>query len=273
MNHYATIEEFNADGFTPRLFTMPAEEYRKIDAVSQSQIKDYLKSPAYWQAVRNGPKEATEAMILGSYFDALLTGDGLESFMVKTWDSRTKEGKALSEQHSDKILISQENAFDVNRWIASVSACSHAQPYLRMHKQICAIGQINGVNVKGRADLFDAESRTIADLKLIADASPDAMAKSLSEGYDIQAALYCELFAQLFGFNGLDFRFVLVCQEKHKFTATGDFTGVYEVAEPDKVAAMTQIKKTIADIETSKAFGVSGYGSQTITARWPRVLK
>lgn len=274
MKHYNTVEEFNADGFTPRLFTMPADEYRKIDAVSQSEIKNYLKSPAYWQAIKEQPQPATDAMILGSYFDALLTGDGAEKFMVKTWDNRTNAGKALTAEHeaAGRVVVSENDAAKIARWVVSIKAHPDAAKYLTLTPQVCVIGMINGVLCKGRADLFDAETKSIADLKLVADASPEAIAKNL-ESYDLQAAMYSELFSQVLECSYLDMRFVLLCQEKHEFSPTPNFTGIYEIAQPDIISALTQIKKTVKDIESAKAFGAVGYSTQTITARWPRSLK
>jgi hypothetical protein len=263
----------------PRLFTMPAEEYRKIDAVTQSEVRNYLQSPAYWNAARQYPQPPTESMLLGAYFDAKLTGDGLERFVVQTWDGRTKEGKALAEQYADKHVISQRNAADIDRWVASVMASDAAKIIREADKQVCAAGQINGVLCVGRADLLvmnGAEVVTggqIYDLKLLADASPDAMSRAVTDGYDIQAAMYCALFSQACGNAFLDWSFTLIAQEKHPYPATADFTGLYTISEPDKLKALAQIEKTVVDIANAKAFGHVGYGAHTITARYPRVLK
>ena len=59
--------------------------------------------------------------------------------------------------------------------------------------EISATGQYAGHEVKGRAD--GIISTTCVDLKSTKDASPSAFAKAIFDlGYDIQAALYLELF-------------------------------------------------------------------------------
>ena len=271
MKHYKTLEEFEADGTEPRLFTMPAPEYRRIKAKTQSQIRNWLKSPSYWLAVQQEPPSPTEAMIMGSYFDALLTGDGIENFAVKTWDGRTKEGKAEADKHAGKQILSAGAAADVLRWRDSLLMNSEARQLIEAaQKQVCAFGHIAGMPCVGRADLWIESENHLLDIKLLNNAEPEEMSRRLTDGYDIQAAMYTALFAHATGKKREELRFTLIAQEKHCFSATPNFTGLYEIARLDIDAAHWQIQKSLAEIANAEVFGITGYGHRVISAKWQR---
>jgi hypothetical protein len=273
MKHYNTVEEFEADGTEPRLFTMPAQEYRRIKAKTQSQVRNWLKSPSYWLAVQQEPPSPTEAMIMGSYFDALLTGDGIENFAVKTWDGRTKEGKAEADKHAGKQILSAGAATDVHRWLDSLLMNSEAKQLIEAaQKQVCAFGHIAGIPCVGRADLWIESDNHLLDIKLLTNAEPEEMSRRLTDGYDIQAAMYTELFAQATGQRRDEIKFTIVAQEKHSFSPTPHFTGLYQISQADIEVAYCVIETTLPKIANAEVFGIKGYGHHVISAKWPRPM-
>lgn len=98
MKTYNTVKELtdSADftGGGAFVCRMPFGEYRKAPGISQSQVKVFLRSPALYEARLTQPMETTSAMVLGSYIDASITGDGFEDYTVLQCDGRTAAGKA-----------------------------------------------------------------------------------------------------------------------------------------------------------------------------------
>ena len=248
------------------------KEYRDIDAISQSEIKAWLRSPAYWQAVAREPQAPTQAMILGSYFDALVTRDRIDEFAVNQFDGRTKEGKAFAEANSDKTIISARDANDVARWYESLLLSDAKSIIETCETQVSIIQTINDILCKGRLDLISVNTKQIYDIKLLSDASPRAVARSLSDGYDIQAAMYCALAAKATQTEMRDWSFTLICQEKHPFRATGGFTGIYSIAQADILTAYDQICVTINEIVDAKQIGAPGYPATTLTSLYSRQI-
>lgn len=218
MNKYNTVEELTAsDEYKAKkdfVCHMPFSEYRKAQGYSQSGIKDFLKCPALYKIRQTEPFEATKAMILGSYFDARITGDDLDKYAFNPHDGRTKDGKEWEALNAGKIIISEGDYEDVGRWVDSAKLNADAgQIIMSGRYQACGFAWIDGVAVKGRADILgtsSADPDCIADLKLVADGSPDQFSRSIVDGYDIQAGLYQMIFGAAFG---KDLPFIFICQE------------------------------------------------------------
>lgn len=274
MKTFTTVEELtNSDEYkAKKAFTchMPFSEYRKAPGYSQSGIKDFLKCPALYKIRQTEPFEATKAMTLGSFFDARITGDDFDKYFVSDLDGRTKEGKASIEMAEAKGLtrITKADADDVQRWLDSLLMNNDAQVYTLGQYQVCGFAWIDGVAVKGRADILG--SNFIADLKLVADGSPDQFSRSIVDGYDIQAGLYQMIFGAAFA---KDLPFIFICQEKHSFKPTPAFTGVYEIDHLGLQDAKKVIKATLAEMVDCEFSGeYLGYGVKMISAKWPRKL-
>lgn len=274
MKTFSTVAELidSAEYKEKQAFTckMPFSEYRKAPGYSQSGIKDFLQSPALYKIRQTEPQEATKAMILGSYFDARITRDEIDKYVVAELDGRTKEGKAFIEMAEAKGLtrIMKSDDEDVSRWVTSVMLNGFANERMQDSDfQVCGFAWIDGIPVKGRADILGSEY--IADLKLVADASPDAFSRNITDGYDIQAGLYKMIFGAAWGIDDPPFYFI--CQEKHPYQPTPDFTGVYEIDPIDIATAQELIKSTLADMVHAEFTGeFPGYGKHKLSAKWGR---
>lgn len=274
MNTFATVSELTAhpDYVNKKAFVckMPFSEYRKAPGYSQSGIKDFLKLPALYRLRQTQPSEPTKPMILGSYFDARITGDGLEGYAVVNADMRTTVGKQLKElaEQSGRTIISGSDSDDVSRWIESVNLCEPAAEYMIGDFQVCGFAWLDGIPVKGRADILGADF--IADLKIVADGSPDGFSRAITDGYDIQAALYKMIFEAAMG---KELPFIFIVQEKHDYPATADFTGVYDIGEDDIETAKKLILSTLGDMAHAEFMqSWPGYGAQKLSAKWSRKL-
>lgn len=278
MKTFATVAELknSAEYKAQRAFTclMPFNEYRRAPGFSQSGVNDFLHSPAYYKARQENPSEPTQPMILGSYFDALLTRDGIEGFQVNQFDGRTKEGKAQKAEAESKgiRLVSLDDHADVERWFDSIMLNASANWWIKnAQPQVCGFAWVNDIPVKGRADLFAPDVPACADLKLLADASPEWFAKNI-QNFDIQAAMYQAIFGRALGLQdvtNLDFYFI--CQEKHDFPANPHFTGVYEIDKADILKAHAVLGQALIEMNRAEKEQVFiGYGERRISARWSR---
>ena len=278
MKTFATVAELidSAEYKAHQAFTclMPFDEYRKAPGFSQSAVNDFLRSPAYYKAKQESPKPPTQAMILGSYFDAMLTKDGIKGFQVNQFDGRTKEGKAQKAEAESKgvRLVSVDDHNDVERWRDSLSMNASANWWIKnAQPQVCGFAWVNDIPVKGRADLFAPDVPACADLKLLADASPEWFAKNI-QNFDIQAAMYQSIFGRAVGMadiTNLDFYFI--CQEKHDFPANPHFTGVYEIDKTDILKAHAVLGQALIEMNRAEKEQVfAGYGERTISGRWSR---
>lgn len=252
---------------------MPFSEYRKAPGISQSQVKDFLKSPALYEARLTQSTEATTAMILGSYFDASITGDGFEDYTVLQCDGRTAAGKAEREAAKELglVTISAEDGANVSRWVESFKSHPIYKTIAKADFQVCGFAMIDGVRVKGRADalIFDGSDLTIFDLKLVADGSPGKFAREIAEGYDIQAAMYSIIFADALKALTCTFRFL--CQEKHPFKPTPKFTGDYEIVDTYLAHAKDVLRDALKSIDLFTKMGsFAGYPTETVVPRFPR---
>lgn len=250
---------------------MTEQEYRSAPGISQTQVNWFLQSPALYEARLKKPMEPTEAMILGSYFDALLTGEGLDGFYVCQFDGRTKEGKAEREANAGKRIISSDKAADCKRWADCTKAAFTATDGIRY--QVEMFGEIEGIACKGKADA--AADHKLYDFKLLADASPEGFAKVCAQGYDIQAAMYQTLYGQSIGLKTVDefieIPFEFICQEKHEFDVTPKFTGVYQIDMPTLYKAHAVLRDALKQMVAYEKIGIfPGYGRETITPKWGR---
>lgn len=250
---------------------MTETEYRKAEGISQTQVNYFLKSPALYEAMLTKKVEPTPAMILGSYFDSLLTGEDVDRFYVAQLDGRTKEGKAEREAKAGKTILSKADAEDCQRWAECTMLA--APQYINAEVQVALFGEIDGVKVKGKLDAIC--DGTIVDYKLLADASPEKFGRICVEGYDIQAAMYQTLYGQSEGITSIDelceIPFVFVCQEKHDLGITPKFTGLYRLNWSTLYAAHNTLRRALAQIKTYESMQVfPGYGSQEINPKWGR---
>ena len=277
MKTYNTVKELteSADFIGGGAFVcrMPFGEYRKAPGISQSQVKDFLRSPALYEARLTQPIEATAAMILGSYFDASITGDGFEDYTVLQCDGRTAAGKAEREAAKELglVTISADDGENVARWVESFKAHPIYKTIAKADFQVCGFAMIDGVRVKGRADamIVDGADLTIFDLKLLADGSPGKFAREIAEGYDIQAAMYSMIFADALKALTCTFRFL--CQEKHPFKPTPKFTGDYEIVDTYLAHAKDVLRDALKSIDLFTKMGsFAGYPTDTIVPRFPR---
>lgn len=185
--------------------------------MSVSQFKDFLKCPAMAMAKIRGEyiPEKSRALILGSFFDEMLTGT-VESQADFFLEYRDELFKKNGEPYADVAQAAET----VDR--------VHQQPlmmrYLSGKHQVIMTGEIEGVPFKIKMDSFEP-NEYIADLKYMASLrSPNLFTPMIEYwGYDLQAACYQEIVYQNTG-KRLPFFFDVATKEKPAHLAVGQIS-------------------------------------------------
>lgn len=215
----------------------PNGSYHANPAISNSDLKDFARSPAYFKAKRDGliERKETAALAFGSACHALIL-EGNEAYLNQIAvvpqdapDKRTKAGKEWWEKFDaragGKELVKWDDDQRMRAMREAVKANSLACRVLyenRVHTELTfrtgVLPQF-GFAVQCRADLFgiDEQGAYIADVKTI-----DSLSADLGEfkwqlgdyGYYRQCAFYRLVANSLLGDKEKVRRFVFVVVEK-----------------------------------------------------------
>lgn len=192
------------------ILDMSNNEYHAHSALSSSQIKDVLRSPAHFfdKHIKPGElKEPTANMLLGTLVHSLvLEPESFESeyAISQKFDRRTKKGKAdakaFEEANSDKTIIDQD-MYDQAQAIAN-SIHTHPVAKLLMlpnmtnEASIFYTDPLTGLACRVRPDYHlppcDAfPNGLIVDLKSTDNATNKAFQRTIVNfGYHVSAAMY-----------------------------------------------------------------------------------
>lgn len=181
-------------------------EYESIEAVNQSVLKMFAKTPAHARESMLHPKEPTDAMNFGAALHAaLLEPKRFESDYViaPKFDRRTKEGKeawaAWEDSNRDKEII----ASDDMGAIQSMQQSCFADPVFKSlltgqgTNEIAVVwtDEKTGLRCKALLDRVTkyAGYTVVLDIKSARDASELEFGRSVFRlGYHVQAAFYLE---------------------------------------------------------------------------------
>lgn len=191
-------------GFDPAvLVNIKDKDYRGATGLSQSSIKDFIKSPAHYLVATEQTSEPTPAMQLGTAFHAVMLQDKpREHYAVKIkMDGRTKDGKAYNEQfeieNAGKAIINTEDEEKLIKMRESILAHPLASKLAKglTHKEFAVFGSIETnfgyVRLKGLIDGYSETEGYALDYKTCEDASPLGFIKAIRDRrYDIQSVQY-----------------------------------------------------------------------------------
>jgi hypothetical protein len=212
---------------------------------SVSQFKAFQKCPAAAMAELRGefapPKG--RALLLGSYFDEMLTGtpNSQAKFIAENYTELFQKsskilsalGKLKTDKERKDFISGLTNIFSFdNKPFADVVQANETlerfrqQPrmmhYISGKHQVIMTGEIEGVPFKIKMDSFDP-NEFICDLKYMASLrSPNLFTPMIEYyGYDIQAAVYQEIVRQNIG-KRLPFFFDVATKENPAHLALGE---------------------------------------------------
>jgi hypothetical protein len=191
-----------------------SKNYFATDALSNSGIKEILKSPAHFRHWTDNPKKSTSAFRIGHGFHAYMQNmerdDVLTFTETKTFDS--KAGAAFLEAYPDHICLTLEEKMKVSEMVNAM----HRNPKLISILDSCR----KEVEIYGREEtefgpiqtkaMLDAVSATaIYDYKTTDESAREFPWTAKKYRYDIQAAWYQD---RAFIADGIqrDFYFIVV---------------------------------------------------------------
>ena len=176
-------------------------EYRAMPALNYSTLKPGLDSPAHMRHAIDNPREASDAMRLGTavHVAALQPALFAERYAIMpAVDRRTKAGKAEAEafdaDHADKDILRDTEAASCRAMLLAI----HANPAARAAVRKPGLSEVacnwvrNGAECKCRIDRV-VKGWGIVDVKTVRDASPRFFETEISNRqYHLQAAMYLD---------------------------------------------------------------------------------
>ncbi len=210
----------------PGLYRMTNEQYHAVEAFSNTGAKAFLKSPAHFKALTEGPPEVKAAWNFGDAFHSYTIEPVrfAQSFAIKPdgMSFATKEGKAWKAENQGKIVIPKSGAESFE----SIKAMGNAVrthptvneffPDKNNELELAAFWQdpTHGFLCKAKFDILNKAKDILCDLKTTIDASPQYFYfqnKAYNLGYHTQARHYLDGIQSL---TGKKVKFKLVAVEK-----------------------------------------------------------
>lgn len=246
-------------------------EYHAHPAVSSSQLKHILRTPAHFKASLETSKEPTDAMKLGSLVHTLLLEPHLvddEYTVMPKFDRRTKQGKAdyeaWLEHNSHKTAVTAEQMDTATAMTDSLRTSTVAQ-LLKVNETACEASifytdPATGIDCRVRPDFMikpcDAfPTGLIVDLKTTDNASPSAFKRTITNfGYHLSAAMYLDGYEVEFGVRPA---YIWLVVERDAPYAVASYTPSDEMLERGKADLDTALArlKACRDADSYPAYG------------------
>ena len=180
---------------------LPLADYLAWPLWSQSSLKEAAKSALHAKAARDASvRPPTDAMVLGSALHlAFLEPERAEGKVV-VWLGKARRGQAwwdFQVANHDKIILTMDQYDRLNGMLGALRNNPLVQALTdTVEVEVAKIGDVCGLKMKGRADALGVLSIPgIYDLKTVKSADPRKFLNAVIQfGYDVQAAVYCELF-------------------------------------------------------------------------------
>lgn len=247
---------------------LPEIEYRAIDAISQSALRQYALSPTplhYWFQSQIEIKK-TSAMELGILLHSRLEmGDSyLNTHIPIPKDIRkgTKAYKEFKEIYKEKTLVKYKDWHLIDSMYRSIKEHSGASKLLAEgFAEESFVGELDGIKVKGRIDFRNPKLKVIVDLKSAITGNPfdvKGFSKIVKDSkYDWQTAFYLEAIKRI---TGEEYVFIFLSVEKQYPYACS----LHALSNQDLDAAHQEVFECLHDFNSRKLrndWG-RGYGSE-----------
>lgn len=203
------------------LFTnMPEKEYRQLDAINQSSLKEMLRSPAHYKWAKENPFTPTSSMAFGTAMHCFILEPSKfeDQFAVGPMgitDKRTKAWKDFEKDIGERAVISHDDYLGLVS-VKDQIAKDHQLSYLFAEgvAESTIVWEDKATSLKCKARLdFVTPNNIIVDLKTSKDARSFSFSKSISDYcYHIQAAYYIDALCAVTNVHRgqVQFKFVVV---------------------------------------------------------------
>lgn len=193
--------------------------YLAINALSNTGIKRFMKSPCHYQYFMTWGSEPTTAQELGSLFHLAVLEPDRYLTDVTIYDEGIRRGKKWDEfqKANEGKTIARPDDVETVKLMADSITCHDTASGILQGAQFEFTVMWNdpayGFACKARPDILRPDLGIIADLKSCQDAGPDSFMRDIQTfGYDIQAAWY--LSGLQIAFPGIYNTFLFICTEK-----------------------------------------------------------
>jgi hypothetical protein len=182
------------------LTTLTQQEYRALDAISQSDLKRCWENPQLYAATRGQYDPPSKSQQWGTELEHYLQFGDFRSTVIPAKVLNAdghRKGKAWTEfaaKHSGKPLITMEEIDEFNKAYENLLAHEHAANLVYSKSTRWTqrfTWEQDGERYKCEMDLLDVDLGCITDIKTAADVDPRSFESDVIKwGYDIQAAMY-----------------------------------------------------------------------------------
>lgn len=198
--------------------------YFERPELSQSQLKDFMVSPAYYQLRLKKPRQETYEMMIGTAtHSALLEPESFaENYVcIPKIDRRTKAGKEqfdlYTKESFGKIAIQEDDYLSILAMRDSVLEHPRAKDILSFEKEVEKeiFFSLEDVPCRAKLDAIVPKINTIIDFKTSRSSSSKSFQKDMiNNGYDIQAFWYFEAYKSLTGSYPDFYAFIVASKEE-----------------------------------------------------------
>jgi hypothetical protein len=200
------------------LHGLSSEDYHgDRSAVSSTQLKRMLTSPAHFLSGINEPEESTEALLFGSVLHGrMLAPDAFDArfFAMPKVNRAKKDGK---QRYAEYLVQADGRTVYPEAWKEPIERIIDNTMTHRRARELFANGEPEvvfvwldsdtGIKCKIRVDWW-ARPSALVDVKSAEDVTVDGFRRACARfGYALSAAMYCEGVFQLTG-DELDWAFV-----------------------------------------------------------------
>jgi len=208
------------------------EDYYSIDRMSNSMMKEFMKSPRHYLYAKNNPIEPTEAMIFGNAIHTyILENDKFENrYVIVPEDAPKRPTKAqinakkpspesvkavewwgeFNKVNGSKIVLKHDDMETIKCMHDALYNDAFAKDLMNSitetEKELMWTDDVTGIEMKGKWD--GGNDALTIDLKSCVNAQPDIFSRAAYDmGYDRQSALYLDGRAAM-GMKKGDFYFI-----------------------------------------------------------------
>lgn len=202
--------------------TVNAVDYYKVDALSNSGIKEIIKSPAHFKLWTETPKKPTDAMRVGTALHSYVL-EGRRNFPIYSGETKTlnsKAGAAFLAYHPDGLTMDEfiqvrcmGEAVLAEKKLASIIEASKREVEIYGHEMVqivCEDGTEDWVKIPVKAKPDIMSPTAILDIKTTSECALLFPYQVRKYNYDVQSHWYPYMAERFHDGRSRDFYFIVV---------------------------------------------------------------
>lgn len=252
------------------LADLDEREYHAHHALSSTQARLLLDSPAKFKYAMTHPEPPKAAWDLGSAVHTKVLGTGWDvityppEHLTPSGAASTKAATvawADEQRANGLVVIGTADARKVDAMAESVLAHPEARQVLEQiaGREVSVFAEVDGVSIRARFDLYDGVNA--GDLKTSRDASPKGFNTSVGRyGYHIQDRFYQEAHSAVTGTELETFKFVVVESTAPYLVGVYDLDFMWEDIAKERTKRARELYRVCTETNTWP-----GYQGGTLT--------